>query len=77
VGLSGKLLESIKGKCMQETNEAQALDRRIAADLLVALIAQGRVKPGGASAVDEVVIDATAKAYERLLAGISSAKFDE
>lgn len=56
----------------QETTDA--LDGRIAADLLIALIEQGRLKPGGVSGREDVIIDDTLKAYQALLAGIRSAK---
>ena len=52
----------------------EELNRRIAADVLIALIQQGRIKPGGAASKGELVIAETVKAYQTLLVGIHSAK---
>ena len=59
---------------MSDQPNGEELNRRIAADLLVALIQQGRIKPGGVSSNEGLVIAETVKAYQALLSGIHSAK---
>ena len=64
---------------MTEHESLEAMNRRIAADLLIALIGQDRIKPGGATSGDaqtRTAIQDTVKAYELLLRGISGAKND-
>lgn len=58
---------------MENQNNASELHQRIAADLLIALIEQGRLKPGGVSGREDVIIADTLKEYQTLLAGISAA----
>lgn len=62
---------------MSSDVELEAANRRIAGDLLVALIESGRLKPGGASTSDAKVISDTVSAFQALLAGINTANFDE
>lgn len=59
---------------MANTTELDLLNRKIAADLLIALLQQGRVKPGGASSNGDYVIEEVVKTYQALLTGIHSAK---
>ena len=61
---------------MTEKQSLEAVNRRIAADVLVTLINQGRFKPGGASSSNSQVIKDTLKAYQDLLTGIHSAKVE-
>lgn len=59
---------------MADATELELLNRKIAADLLTALIQQGRVKPGGASSNGEYVIEDVVKTYQALVTGIHSVK---
>ena len=59
---------------MKEQDSLEATNRRIAADMLIALIEQKCIKPGGVSANQGYVIDETLKAYQALLTGIDSVK---
>lgn len=64
---------------MTETENLEATNRRIAADLLLALIAHKHLQPGGATSGEvraRTAVQDTVKAYELLLRGISGAKND-
>ena len=58
---------------MADATELDLLNRKIAADLLEALISSGAIKLGLTGRAD-VVVPETSKAYRDLLAGIQAAK---
>ena len=48
----------------------EEINRRIAADLLIALIKSGRLQVGGAGVINELVVTDAIKLFHDLLAGI-------
>jgi hypothetical protein len=65
--------QSTEEKCMPDAKELGLLNRTIAADLLVALINNGKIKLGATERSD-VVVPATAAAYRELLEAIDRKK---
>ncbi len=59
---------------MAEQDDFDPAKARIAADVLITLINNGRLKPGGVSGNSDLVIADTLKAYRALASGIHSDK---